>query len=109
MDALDRHKKPPQPCPPHKVQPRQSKQTLRELVTDNETATHFIKLLKRLSEQPAGPWREYHSFYVANMSGDTATFKPDTKKFVEKMVKDLRAEYKRQQTGEVDATDKKQV
>src|SRR3954470_9480074 len=92
-----------QECPPHKVKPRNSKQTFRELLTEGETKTHMIGVLRNLANtRPKGPWRDYWAFYVANQSGDTESFKPEGKTYAFKLVKALNAEYAKQQ-GETDS------
>lgn len=96
-----------QTCPEYKVKPRNSKQTLRELLTKDETEMQWITLLKQLSVRPKGPWKEYLQFYQANQSGDTSTFKPEGKKYVAKMIKDLEKEWQRQQVDVGDEAEEK--
>lgn len=102
-DALSQPRAARQPCPDHKVKPRNSKETLRELLTEGETKTNLISALKNLANtHKSGPWKEYFSFYLANQSGDTSSFKPETKKFVEKMIKDLKTKHAEMQRVETE-------
>ncbi len=107
QSLLDRPKAEPQPCPVHKVAPRNSKQTLRELLTEDETRTNLIMVLKNLAKTyKSGPWKEYFKFYIENQSGDMASMKPEVKKYVKKMIKDLHVKFAEQQNlGELDTTD----
>lgn len=97
-DITQRPKEAPKPCPAHSIAPRNSKQTLRELVTDYDSRTHLVSLLKRLSPQPK--WRERYAFYTANQSGDLGSAKEDFKKMAHKLVADLLAEHARQMSTE---------
>jgi len=111
MDALNAPRPAKQPCPPHRVLPRNSKQTIRELITDNETNIGMIGFMKQIAKmKPKGPWREYLTFFAANQSGDVDTLKPEIKKYVLKMHKDLKSEWTKNQTGEeANATEQREV
>lgn len=97
------------PCPEYKVKPRNSKRTLREFLTKDETEMHWLSLLKQLATRPKGPWKEMFAFYQANQSGDTVTFKPEAKKLIEKMLKALVKEWERQQEVENEEEDQEEV
>jgi hypothetical protein len=106
IDALDRPRPPKRECPPHKIAKRNSVKTVREFLTSDETDHKLVTLLKRLAAiRPKGPWIEYLQFYKANMSGDIPTMKPEMKKLVDKMKRDLEKEYAKNQSEEAEPAD----
>lgn len=88
----------PMAPPSGKPKPPNSRLTLRNLITENESKNYLITLLLEMGKKrKAGPWRDYLAFYTANLSGDVDTFGAADKKNVDKLVKDLNDEYFRQQ------------
>lgn len=66
--------------------------TLQRLLTSDNAKPFYVPFLKELSTKK-GPWREYFEFYLANLSGDVETMKPDTRKYAEKLVKEVHDKY----------------
>jgi hypothetical protein len=103
MDLMSKPKAAPVPCPPHKVLPRNAKQTLRELLTEDETKLGRITFLKQMAKlKPRSAFKDYLEFYSANQSGDIETFKPEAKVFIKKMMKDITTEWAKNQSDEGD-------
>lgn len=82
------------PTPSGAAKPANSRLTLKNLVTENESKNYLITLLSEMgTKKKKGPWREYLEFYRANQSGDVDSMKPEVKAKVDKMIKDLNDAY----------------
>ena len=80
----------PKPIPQNVAKPANAKLTIRNYVTEEESKNYLVSLLMELgTKRKKGPWREYLDFYRKNLSGDFEILKPDQKKYVEKLKKDL--------------------
>lgn len=66
--------------------------TLKRLLTSNDTKPFYISFLREQANKK-GPWNEYYEFYRANMSGDVESMSSETRKYVEKMYKDIQEKY----------------
>jgi len=91
---MDITKRPKQLIHTDDIKPQRYKEpfTLKKLLTDDDSHPERISYLKQLSARK-GPWGEYYNFYLRNMSGDIDTMNPETRKYVEKMVKEIKTQY----------------
>jgi len=84
----------PKPVPSGAAKPRNTRLTLRQLVTEDETKNYLVELLVSMgTTKKKGPWREYLEFYRANLSGDIDSMNEANKAKCEKMVKELNDAY----------------
>lgn len=84
----------PKPIPFAGPKPLNTRLTLKQMITENDTKEYLIPFLKDLGvKRKKGPWRAYLEFYIANHSGDVDSMKEDVKNYCEKMVKELNDEY----------------
>lgn len=66
--------------------------TLKKLLTNNDSQPFYVSFLKEMATKK-GPWSEYYQFFLANMSGDIESMNAETKKYVEKMIKEIHEKY----------------
>ena len=96
----DMPKREPIPPPENVAKPRNSRITLREMISEDESKNYLIALLVELgTTKKKGPWREYLEFYRANLSGDIDSMNAANKAKCEKMKSDLNDAYFEQEMG----------
>lgn len=94
----DMPKNAPLPIPSGAAKKPNFRQNFRGLLTENGIKDYLVVFLKEMaSKKSKGPWKQHFAFFVDNQSGDVDSMKPEVRKKVDKLIKDVNEEYANQQ------------
>lgn len=96
MGAQDIPKKPPIHMDEEMTRPKEKRPpivTFRELLTEKESMPKIVKFFSDMATQKRGKWENDWDFFVANATGDVSTMKPEVKKRVDAIIKNVQEEY----------------